>query len=234
MIYISKRHGAHRFIAFYHDYSTTYGEVSQLEQLYRPALAAPEVVGLAVSTRPDCLPPEVLDLLQRTAAVKDLWVEIGLQIADDSILAELNRCHTVADFTDAVAACGDRQLPVCVHVILGLPGVTAKTEARTADLLAELGVWGVKVHAFHVLAGTKMARRYRRGELTLLSRAEYSERVVAFVRRLRPGTVIHRLTAEAPRRLTVAPLWTVNKLAVFDAVMAAFGSQGAKRKKEED
>jgi radical SAM protein (TIGR01212 family) len=222
MAYIRKRHGARRFIAYFHDYSTTYAPIDRLAELYRPALAVPEVVALAVSTRPDCLSAEVLDLLQETSRAKDLWVEIGLQLADDQMLQAVNRGHTVDDFVSAVAACHERGLPVCAHVILGLPGATDESELLTARLVADLGLWGVKLHAFHVIEGTEMAHRLAGGEIALLSREQHVDRVVSFVEQLPPQTVIHRVTGEAPPRLTVAPAWTTNKLAVLDAVIAGF------------
>jgi radical SAM protein (TIGR01212 family) len=222
MAYIRKRHGARRFIAYYHDYSATYAPVDRLAALYRPALVVPEVVALAVSTRPDCLPRQALDLLQEISSAKDLWIEIGLQLADDQMLQALNRGHTVDDFVKAVAACHDRQLPVCAHVILGLPGASVEDELATARLIADLGIWGVKLHAFHVIKGTEMAGRLAAGEVALLSREQHVDRVIGFIEQLPPETVIHRVTGEAPPRLTVAPDWTTNKLAVLDAVIAGF------------
>jgi radical SAM protein (TIGR01212 family) len=226
MAYIRRRHRARRFVAYYQDYSATHAPVEELAEMYRPALQEDRVVALAVSTRPDCLPGPTLDLLERTAECKDLWLELGLQIADDAVLARLNRWHTVADVEAAVDRSSRRGLPVCVHVIIGLPGVTRQIERHTADLLVRLGVWGVKLHAFHVLRGTVMERMYRAGEVRVLGVDEHADRVVDFVERLPPETVIHRVTAEAPRRLTVAPEWTINKLAAHNRVLRRFGERG--------
>jgi len=225
MEYIRHRHGARRFIAYFQDYSATYAPAARLAALYRPALDSAPVVGLAISTRPDCLSTAILDLLCNVAASKDLWVELGLQIAADQLLRRLNRGHTVADFARAATACQARGLPVCAHVIIGLPGASAQMERETAALLADLGIWGVKLHAFHVVEGTVMARHFARGEIELLTREQYARRVVEFVERLPAEMVIHRLTAEAPRRLTVAPRWTINKMAVFDEVVATFAQR---------
>jgi radical SAM protein (TIGR01212 family) len=226
MAYIRKRHGAERFIAYYQDSSATYADPKRLAILYQPGLEIPEVVALAVSTRPDCLPPDVLDLLQSLGRRKDLWVEIGLQIADDQTLRSLNRGHTVSSFEAAVQACHQRGLDVCAHVILGLPDASPAMELQTASLLAELGIWGVKIHAFHVIRGTEMGERFAARPIPLLSLEQYTSRVVDFVERLPPELVIHRVTGEAPPRLTIAPKWTTNKLAVFDAVLAAFKNRG--------
>jgi hypothetical protein len=219
--YLERRHGAERAIAFFHDYSATYAPPARLRELYAPALEHPAVVGLAVSTRPDCLGEDVLDLLEDTARNKDLWVELGLQIADDGLLEGLGRGHTVAEFRGAVSACASRGLPVCAHVIVGLPGATPEQEIRTAALLAELGVWGVKIHAFHVIRSTPMERAHRDGNAPVLALGEYVARVVNVLEHLPADTVIHRLTGETSRRLTVAPDWSVNKMVAYDAILAA-------------
>jgi len=165
--YVARRYGVRRFIAYFQDYSATYGPVDRLEALYCSALGRPEVVGMAISTRPDCLQPDALDLLERIAGQTDVWLEVGLQIADDRLLESLRRGHSVACFVEAVEALHRRRLKVCAHVIVGLPGATREAERRTGRLLASLGVWGVKVHAFHVLHDTEMARRYLSGGLEL-------------------------------------------------------------------
>lgn len=219
--YLRRRHGAERAIAFFHDYSATYGAPAHLREVYEPALAHAAVVGLALSTRPDCLPPEVMDLLEATARRKDLWVELGLQVADDDLLAAVGRCHTVEQFARAVRDCTARGLPTCAHVIIGLPGATAEHERRTAALLGELGVWGVKIHAFHVIRQTPMAVAHALGKAPVLNLPEYVNRVVAFLERLPPEMVIHRLTGESSRALTVAPDWSVSKMVVYDAILAA-------------
>jgi hypothetical protein len=220
MARVGERYGVRRFIAYFQGYSATYGPVERLEHLYREALGVPGVVGLAVSTRPDCLPPAALDLLESLAAGTELWVEVGLQIADDGLLQELGRGHTVACFVDAVQALQVRGLKVCAHIIVGLPGATAEVERRTASLLGSLGVWGVKVHGFHVVRGTEMARRHQAGGLELLDAETYVSRVADVLERLSPPAVVHRLTAESPRGLTLAPHWPVGKHAVRDQIIA--------------
>jgi radical SAM protein (TIGR01212 family) len=217
--YIRKRHGVRRFVAYFQDYTATYGEPEHLARVYEPALGVPQVVGLAIGTRPDCLPAPVLDLLASLAERTDLWIEIGLQVANDDLLGAIGRGHTVADFERAVADCHARGLPVCAHVIVGLPGAGPADEERTADLLSDLEVWGVKIHAFHVLRGTRMATELAAGRIPVLSLEGYVERAVSFLERLRAETVVHRVTGEAPRRFTLAPEWTINKLAVHNAVL---------------
>ena len=206
-----RRYGADRFVAYFQDATTTHAPVQSLAQLWAPAVVEPAVVALAVSTRPDCVPNVVLDQLEAIASSKDVWLELGLQIADDQLLAQLNRGHTVATFIDAVTAAHRRDIPVCAHVIIGLPGATATHELQTARLLAQLGVWGVKLHGFHVVHTTEMEHLWRTGAIELLGEDEYVERVARSIEQLPPSTVIHRVTGEAPSSWLVAPGWAADK-----------------------
>jgi radical SAM protein (TIGR01212 family) len=216
--YVSRRHDVNRFIAFFSDYTTTYADVGRLEAMYREAIAWPGVVGLAVSTRPDCLSPEVLDLLEGIARETFLWVELGIQSAHDESLERIRRCHPVEDSRRAVAELRARGLIVSGHVILGLPGESIDDMLATAGFLAECGVHGAKIHNLHVVKDTELAEMYRRGEYETLELDEYVDLAVRFLEHLPPGVIIQRVSGEAPRRLTVAPEWSVNKLAVVNAV----------------
>ncbi|MDY0000489.1 MAG: TIGR01212 family radical SAM protein [Polyangia bacterium] len=226
MDYVSRRYGVARFVAYFQDYSATYASASRLREVYGAALARPEVVALAVGTRPDCLDGEALAVLDELRRERDVWLELGLQIADDAVLEALGRGHGVRAFIEACEATRKIGLPVCAHVIIGLPGVTSAKERETASLLGDLGLWGVKLHAFHVVEGSPLARQHRRAPLGLLSMKEHVERVVAFLEELPAQMVVHRVTGEAPPRLTLAPTWTVNKLVVFDAVVAELERAG--------
>jgi radical SAM protein (TIGR01212 family) len=216
--YIRWRHGAEKFIASFSAHTSTYADADTLGRICREAISFPGIVGLTLSTRPDCLSPEVLDLLEALGRETLLWVELGLQSAHDESLRRVNRRHTVAASRDAIARLRSRDLAVCGHVILGLPGETPADMMVTARFLAETGVDGVKIHNLHVVEGTALADRYRAGEYTPLELAEYADLVVRFLEQLPADVVVQRITGEAPRRLTVAPAWSVNKLAVVNAI----------------
>jgi len=216
--YIRRRHGVDRFIAFFSDYTTTYADVGRLESMYREALSWPGVVGLAVSTRPDCLAPEVLDLLEAVARETFLWVELGIQSARDESLKLIRRCHSVEDSRRAIAELRARNLVVSGHVILGLPGESLDDMLATARFLAECDVHGAKIHNLHVVQDTELAEMYRRDEYETLELDGYVDLAVRFLEHLPPSVIIQRVSGEAPRRLTVAPEWSVNKLAVVNAV----------------
>jgi uncharacterized protein len=218
--YIRRRHGAQKVIAYFQNGTNTAAPAAELVPLFHTAIGHPAVVGLAISTRPDCIEEGHLELLQGLAAQTMLWVELGLQSAHDATLVDIRRGHTAAQFALATERLARAGIPVCAHVILGLPGETPEMMRATARFLNDAGVWGVKIHNLHVLAGTAMAERYERGELAIPSLAEYAGWVVDFLEELAPSIVIHRVNGHSPRRLTVAPAWSVNKLAILNAVEA--------------
>ncbi len=216
--YIRERHEANKFIAFLSDYTATYGEVGRLEELYRAALDHPEVVGLALGTRPDCLSPRILDLLEEIARETFLWVELGIQSATEASLAFLERRHTVDDSRNAIVALRERGIAASGHVILGLPGEGLREMMATARFLGESGLHGVKIHNLHIVKDTPLEKIYMEGGCRIMELDEYAELAVRFLEHLPSSMVIQRVSGEAPRRLTVAPSWSVNKLAVVNAI----------------
>lgn len=215
---IRKRHRAERFIAYFQSYTNTYDAPSRLERLYREALEFPGVVGLSISTRPDCLPSNVLDLIADLSRRTYLWLELGLESMHDRTLQWVNRGHGLDAFVDAVARCKRRGLRICAHVILGFPGETRADILATPDLLNRLHIDGVKLHNLHVIKSTVLEKLYQAGQVTMMSRDDYVRLAVDFLERLNPETVVHRLTGETYRAITVAPEWSVNKIAVHNAI----------------
>ena len=209
--YIKKRHKAEKFIAYLQSYTNTYGPIGKLEGLYREAVDSPDVVGLSVSTRPDCISDEILDLLSEINEERFLWVELGLQTAKDKTLDLINRGHGLADFLKTYDMVVSRGIAVCVHVILGLPGETEGDMMDTAKLLGKRQVWGIKIHHLEVQNGTQLERMYQKGELRLLSFEEYTALVVQFIEHLYPGTLVHRLCSDTPVKYLVAPRWKGGK-----------------------
>lgn len=233
--YIKKRHKAEGFIAYLQSYSNTYAPIERLRETYYRAIDHPEVVGLAVSTRPDVVDDRVLDILSEIARERFLWVEYGLQSANDKTLESLNRGHTVKDFLSTYERTVKRGIRVCVHVILGLPEEDRKDMLKTAKLLSELKVWGVKIHHLQVYKGTRLEELYKDGRIRLLTLEDYIPLVVNFIELLNPSTVIHRLIGDAPKGFLVAPNWG-NKLSIIRMIEGYMEEkdtyQGAKAKKE--
>ncbi len=208
----AERTGARKFIAYFQSFSNTYAPVPVLERLYDSALACPGVVGLAVGTRPDCVNPEVLDLLVRCRRRARVWVEYGLQSVHDRTLEAIRRGHGAACFERAVQDTASRGLEVCAHIILGLPGETRPMMRETARRLAGMPVQALKIHGLYVTEGTALARWYRGGRVRCLDRETYTDLVVDVLERIPGHVVIQRLTGDPPRGLPlVAPEWSRDK-----------------------
>lgn len=215
---LQRRHRAERFIAYFQSYTNTYDATSKLEKLYREALDFPGVVGLAIATRPDCLPNETLDLISDLSKETYLWLELGLESMHDRTLAWVNRGHGLRDYIDAVTRAKARNLRICTHLILGFPGESREEMLRTPELLNRLGVDGVKLHNLHVIKNTALEKLYHLGEISLFARDEYVALVIDFLELLNPNTIVHRLSGETYRAITVAPLWSVDKIGVHNAI----------------
>lgn len=215
---LRKRHRADRFIAYFQSYTNTYDSVTKLERMYREALEFPGVVGLAVATRPDCVADDVLDLLQELSRRTYLWLELGLESMHERTLRWVNRGHGLREFIDAVERAKLRGLRVCSHLILGFPGESRDDMLETPNLINRLGIDGVKLHNLHVIKNTVLEKYYNAGNFELLSRQEYVSLVADFLERLNPETIVHRLTGETYRAITVAPQWSVDKIGVHNAI----------------
>ncbi|WP_457666503.1 TIGR01212 family radical SAM protein [Thiolapillus sp.] len=216
---LAKRTGARKFLAYFQAYTNTYADVDDLDRMYRQALSAPDVVGLSVGTRPDCVPPAVLDLLASYQAEGyEVWLELGLQSAFDPTLEKVNRGHDFAEYRQAAAAAHARGLPVCTHLIVGLPGESATDSLLSLDRVLDLGVEGLKIHPLHVVKGTMLANQWRRGEYQPLGFDNYVDTVVQMVARTPAEVVYHRLTGTAPENILLAPQWCNWKWRVLNAI----------------
>jgi len=222
-----RKYRAHRFIAYFQPFSNTYAPVEQLRQCYDQALAVEDVVGLAVGTRPDCFSPEIFDLLEEYHRRTYFWLELGLQSIHDTTLNYLQRGHDYACFLENYHAAKERGLRVCVHLIIGLPGETREDILATAKEMARLKVDGVKLHLLHVLKGTPLGDLYLQGKVPMLQMQEYVGLVVDFIERLHPDTLIQRLTGDGPRDILLAPLWSMNKWEVLNAIDEELEKRGS-------
>ncbi|HZV81725.1 MAG TPA: TIGR01212 family radical SAM protein [Geobacteraceae bacterium] len=212
-----RKYKAKKFLAYFQPYSNTYAPVATLRSLYDAALGVPDVVGLIVGTRPDCLPPETLELLADYHRRTWFWLELGLQSSVDRTLALIGRGHDMADFMAAARRVKELGIRLCVHVILGLPGESREEMLATPAILNDLGIDGVKIHLLHVNRNTPLEDLYNRGELILPEREEYVGLVCDFLERLNPGIFIQRLTGDGGKDL-VAPAWSAAKFEVLNAI----------------
>lgn len=227
--FMRERLGAQRFIAYFQAFSGTYAPVERLESLYREALAAPDVVGIAIGTRPDCVTPAVVDLLDELSRDTYVSLEIGLQSAFDDTLRRINRAHTFAEFSATMDLCAGRGFDLCVHLILGLPGEGPAHYRATARAIGAWHYHSLKIHPLHVVRGTRLAAEHAAGAYTPLTRAQYVSGLVDVLERIPREVGIQRFTADAPPHLLVAPDWCPDKNAVLNALKDEFTRRGTRQ-----
>jgi hypothetical protein len=224
---IRKRTGARKYLAYFQAYTNTYGALERLAGLYEEALAEPDVIGLSVGTRPDCVPEGVLDLLAGyQERGYEIWLELGLQSAFDETLQRVNRGHGFAEYADAVKRARRRGIKLCTHLIAGLPGETARHCHETLRRVLELETQGLKLHPLHVVKGTQLANAWRRGEYQPLTLDAYVEIAADLVESSPDDVVWHRLTGTAPREILLAPKWCAQKWRVLNAIAQALHRRG--------
>lgn len=212
--FLSRRFGARKFIGYFQSFTNTYAAPDRLAHLYRQALERPEMVGLAVGTRPDCVADEVLDVLGDIASGHLIWTEYGLQSVHARTLRLINRGHGPEVFFDAVRRTRDRGIFTVAHVILGLPGESLDDMVSTARALADAEVDGVKIHPLYIIRGTALEALYAASEFRPLTEDEAAEATLAFMAALPAHTVVHRMTSDPHPEELIAPLWMLDRQGV--------------------
>ena len=219
---VEKKNTSGRYIAYFQSYTGTYAPAERLNALFGEAIAHPDIAAISVGTRPDCLPPEVIELLARLNKIKPVWVELGLQTIHEKTAERIRRGYPLSVFDDAVKRCKASGLYTVVHMIIGLPGETPEMAAQTAAYIGKSGADGIKLQLLHVLRGTDLADEYAAGLFDVMSMEEYIAALEECVRQLPPQITIHRLTGDGDKKYLVAPLWSADKKRVLNEVNAAF------------
>jgi len=214
--YYSKQ--AAKFIAYFQTFTNTYAPVEKLRKIYDEALAQQDVIGLSIGTRPDCLNSDVIELLKSYAKKYHIWVELGLQSANEKTLQLINRGHNYSQFLDAVKELGETGIKICVHVIIGLPGESDEDVLKTARTIATLPIDGIKIHSLLALDGTTLGKMYKSGEVKMITKEKYVSLVCDFLEVLPSRIVIQRMTADGYRDILLAPEWAKNKLDVLNSI----------------
>ena len=218
MAFATRAYGAEKFIAYFQNASGTYAPVDKLKETYDIIKKYPDIVGLFISTRPDCVDALKLDLIKEYTANYEVWIEYGLQTVHDRTLEAINRKHTFAQSRLAIEETAARGIKVGVHVILGLPGETASDMIETAKRIADLPVSGVKFHMLHVLKNTRLEAMFNAGKIELLDMEEYVNIISEFIEHLPRECVVLRLASDAKKEFLVAPEWMRNKQKVINAI----------------
>lgn len=216
------RYKVEQFLAYFQPATNTYAPVERLRPLYEQAIAHPQVVGLAVGTRPDCVPDDVLDLLSELGESAYVSVEYGMQTMHDRSLDWMNRGHHHDAFLDAMRRSAGRPFEICAHVMLGLPGESHEDMLATARELARVGVDAVKIHNLYCVKKTPLADQVAAGKVTLMERDDYIRAVVDFLELLPPQVIVERISGEAPPDYFVGPSWCLDKPAVKQAIQREF------------
>lgn len=227
--FLSKRYNCAKFLAYFQAATNTHGRLERLERLYKEALNHPQIVGLAIGTRPDSLPTPVLNLLEGIAKEKFVCLEVGLQSAHNKSLEWMNRGHDVECFVDAIHRCQNRGFNICTHVILGLPGETREDMMETARLISSLPIDGVKIHNLHVVKDTPLEKMFLDGQVRMLEKEEYISLLCDFLELLPETMSIHRVTGDAPNEFLVAPSWCSQKTQILKDIKAEFHKRGTKQ-----
>lgn len=224
---IGKGTKALRFLAYFQAYTNTYADVAQLSALYEEALSEPDMAGMSIGTRPDCVPDAVLDLLvdyqQRGLVV---WLELGLQSAFDETLKRINRGHGLKEYEKTVIAARKRGIPVCTHLIVGLPGETERHCHASLDTVLALGTDGLKLHPLHVVKNTVLAIEWRRGEYQPMEMADYIRIATDLIERTPPHIVYHRVTGTASKDILLAPSWCSQKWNILNGIESELKRRG--------
>ena len=211
---------AKRFIAYFQAYSNTYGDIGRLRKLYRETAEREEIAVLSLATRPDCIDENVIGMLRELKEVKPVWIELGLQTIHEKTAEAFHRGYTLAVFEEAYRKLKEEGIPVIVHIIFSLPGETKEMMLETVRYLAGLEPVpdGINIQMLHILKGTQMGREYEREPFPLLTMEEYTDLVAESIRLLPEETVIHRMTGDGPRKLLIAPEWTLHKKTVLNTI----------------
>ena len=219
---IRAKTNARRFIAYFQAFTNTYGDLDRLSRLYEETIKREDIAILSLGTRPDCLGPDVMDMLCRLNEITPVWVELGLQTIHEKTAERIHRGYPLSTFTDAYSRLKAAGLTVITHVIFGLPGESSEDMLDTVRFLASLEpvLDGVKLQMLHILKGTEMGRAYEKDPFPLLTLEEYAALVAESLRILPDQTVIHRLTGDGPRNLLIAPEWTLHKKRALNTIHA--------------
>lgn len=217
------------FIAYFQPATNTYAEVDRLRELYEESLSHPEIVGLAIGTRPDCVPDDVLDLITELAQGRYVSVEYGMQTIHAESLDWMNRAHYHDSMIDAVERSRGRGFEISGHVILGIPRESHADMMQTAAEVARLNLDAVKIHNLYAVKNTRLGEEVAAGEVTLMQRDDYIQTVVDFIERLPPRMIIERVSGEAPPNYLVAPEWCLKKSSIRTAIDEEFKQRGTQQ-----
>lgn len=207
-----------KFIAYFQSFTNTYGDINYLEKSFTTAINRDDIVALSIGTRPDCLPENILNLLEKLNSIKPVWVELGLQTSNEKTAEYIRRCYKNDVYENAVYELKRRNITVITHIIIGLPCEVKADILNTVDFAVKSGADGIKLQLLHVLKDTDLYEDYKKGLVKHLTMEEYSDILFACIERIPENIVIHRITGDAPKKELVEPLWSADKKKVLNYI----------------
>ena len=210
--------GSSKVIAYFQNFTNTYGDVEYLRKIYYEALNHEKVIGIAIATRPDCLSDDVINLLDEINKKYFLWVELGLQTANDSIGKIINRGYDTKVYIDSCKILSEKNIKFVTHMIVGLPNEEKKDLYDTIDLINSVKSWGIKIHLLYILKNSKLLNYYQQNPFKIYEKDEYENTVIELLERLSPSIVVHRLTGDAKKDELFEPLWSLNKRGILNSI----------------
>ena len=217
------------FIAYFQSFTNTYAGVEELKEKYDSALADEKIVALAIGTRPDCIDDEIAALIASYKDRVDVWVELGLQTASDTVAEIIGRGYKTEVFVRAAEILNRYGIPFVVHMIIGLPGESEGDPKATARLINESGAFGIKIHSIYVMNGTRLADLYKQNLYTPPTLESYVNTAVGVLEILRPDITVHRLTGDCPRGMLLAPDWNADKNAIIKRITDELSVRGTRQ-----
>lgn len=215
---LQKKHTGTKFIAYFQAFTNTYAPVSYLRKIFFEAITPDEIVGLSIATRPDCLSDDILLLLQELQQIKPVFIELGLQTIYEKTANFIRRGYPLSVFEQTVTMLSSYDIPVVVHLILGLPNETNEMIIDEIKYLNTLPIHGIKLQLLHILKHTDLAIYYEKNPFPTYTLEEYTNLIIQCINHLRPDIVVHRITGDAPKSLLIAPLWSGNKKLVLNTI----------------
>ncbi|MGL5124089.1 MAG: TIGR01212 family radical SAM protein [Fusobacteriaceae bacterium] len=218
LIFVEKKIKQGKVIAYFQNFTNTYGDIAYLKKIFLEALSHEKVVGIAIATRPDCLGIEILELLSEINKNYFLWLELGLQSADDNIAKYINRGYLFSTYLEATKNLKLRNIKFLTHIIIGLPKAQEKDSLITAEEAVKAGTWGIKIHLLYVIKNTHLEKLLHKNEFKLLSMNKYIEKCIEIIRILPKEITIHRLTGDGEKSTLIGPLWSLNKINILNTI----------------
>lgn len=217
IVLLSRKWPDAAYIAYFQSHTNTYAPPGELRKKYMAALSQPQISGLAIATRPDCISDDVLELLDEINSSYFMWVELGLQTVHRSTAEAMNLCYTIDDYEDAVSRLISKKIPTVTHLILGLPGETEDMMLESVKRVCSRDIFGIKLHMLNLVKGSSM-ERLMPDYVSFESMDQYTDLVISCLELIPPGITVHRLTADAPRKTLISPWWSYKKRTILNEI----------------